>query len=231
MRLLEPPSGSLPTPSISLHPTVRGRILATSLYAMNRNQGRPMRSIRRMSAYRCCQIAACFLWLLATDATGAVIVLSPVSDGFGTDQPVDGVFDLFYPSNSVYLIGELGDGATRGVLEFSLSAIPAGSTVNSATLQLHAIASAGSAGETSVQLETRLYAGDGIAEIADLTRSGVRMGPIPTVRGDNPQFVYTSDFQTLFASGAQYAGFTLLGDSQNYIVEFGSSVHPIIAAR
>jgi hypothetical protein len=176
-------------------------------------------------------VAACCLWLIGIPVHGAVVVLSPVDDGFGTDQPRDGVFDVFFPSNSVYVVGELGNGESRGVLEFSLSAIPAGAIVNSAKLQLHVVSAVSSDGGAPVQLETRLYAGDGIAEIEDLTRSGAQMGPIPTGLGDNPQFTYTSDFQSLFASGAQYAGFTLLGDSNNFIVEFGSRNYSNLAAR
>ena len=181
--------------------------------------------------YRSVVIAACFLPSFGIRTQAAVVVLPPVDDGFGTDQPVNGVFDVFFPSNSVYVVGEIGNGVSRSVLEFSLSAIPVGATVNSAKLQLHTVASVSSDGATPVQLETRLYSGDGIAEIADLTRSGVQMGPLPTVQGDNPLFVYTSDFQSLFASGAQYEGFTLLGDSTNYIVEFGSRNYSNIAAR
>src|SRR5882757_7220592 len=70
----------------------------------------------------------------------AVAVLNPVADGAGTDQPKDGIFDSFFPANSVYLVGGQPDADYRSVVEFSLASIPAGSTITSAKLQLHAVA-------------------------------------------------------------------------------------------
>jgi hypothetical protein len=171
-------------------------------------------------------IAASFALAMTSPAGAGVVVLGPISDAAGTDQPRDGVFDSFFPSNTVYLVGGGGNAEYRSVAEFSLLGIPAGSTISSAKLHLTAVSAAGSGGVVGVM--SRLYAGNGVAEITDLTASGATLGPVNVSLGQFPQidFTYTSEIQSLFSAGAQYAGITLLSNPSDYVLEFGARSHP-----
>jgi hypothetical protein len=168
--------------------------------------------------------------VLAGTARADVVVLTPVSDGAGTDQPKDGVFNSFFLSNSVYLVGGQPDADYRSILEFALSSIPAGSTITSAKLQLHAVAGAGS-GAPSISMFERLFAGNGVAEIADLTASGTQFGPQTVGLSDNPLIEFAPAFNTLFASHAQFAAITLLSNSNSFIMEFGSKQYGDVPSR
>jgi hypothetical protein len=164
---------------------------------------------------------------LASSTVGATLTLSPLSDGAGTDQPQNGVFDSFFPGNALYLIGFNSNAEYRSIAEFSLSSIPAGSTISSATLKLHAVAGVNT---TSMGVFTRLFAGNGIAEISDLTQNGSQAGPVIASIDATAELAYTTAFQTLFASGAQFAAFTILGNGGG-VLEFGSNSYSNLNSR
>jgi hypothetical protein len=168
---------------------------------------------------------------LANRNDAAVVVLNAFDDGAGTDQPKNGVFDHFFPSNSVYLVGGQPDAEYRSVVDFSLSSIPKGATISSATLHLTTVAAAGSGG--TVGVIALLHAGNGVAEISDLTLGGTAVGPanvsflsFPTI-----DFTYTTAFQTLITSGVQFAEFTLQSNPSSYVLEFGSRNYSNVDAR
>ena len=186
-----------------------------------------------MRRFRLALVAVVWLPSIAAHAVNNTVVLSPISDGAGTDQPRDGVFDHFFPSNSVYLDGSSPNAEYRSDLEFSLSSLPAGSTIVSATLQLHAVANIVFGSGGSVGVVALLRAGDGVADIGDLTGGGVAMGPVNVNQGTFPEvdFTYTAALQALVATGEQYAEFTLESNGSEYVLEFGARTHPIVNDR
>jgi hypothetical protein len=165
--------------------------------------------------------------LVPSTLTAATVTLLPVSDAAGADQPIDGDFNLFYPDNPLYLIGFNSNAEYRSISEFSLSSIPAGSTITSAKLTLHAVAGFNA---TSMGVFTRLFAGNGVAEASDLIQSGSQAGPVVASLGSSAELEYTTAFQTLFASGSPFAAFTILGTGGG-VLEFGGRSYVNQAAR
>ncbi len=103
------------------------------------------------------------------EAVAATIKLLPASDRYAADINTDGTFDQLFDENTPEL--RVRDnyeipGEYRAALEFDLSTIPHGSTINSAVLSLeHTFLRGG----TIVQFHG--YAGNGSVELADMTVS------------------------------------------------------------
>jgi len=177
--------------------------------------------------------------LAAAGSAKAAIGLSlnPVDDAFATDQPRDGIFDSLFPTSPANIVGGTGNSEYRSALEFQLSAIPANSIINSATLILHEVAASGSGG--SVGVNVHAYVGNGVAELSDMYVNNPVAGPIIVNLGVPPppiQFDVTSAINSLYTSGATYAGFMLRGPPNDFVLQLGSinngigpTVYPTLA--
>ena len=165
----------------------------------------------------------------------ATVTLLPASDAFGTDQPRNGVFDFFYPNSPALIMGGGTNTSSeyRGVAEFSLASIPAGSFIEFATLNLVVVSSGYDSGITQ-RIDGYLhgFAGNGLAEIADLSVFNPIAGPITYTSSPTeftgPEYV-TLDLaayvQSLVSAGVPHLGLMLRAETlpRNLIVQFGSS--------
>src|SRR5438477_12925688 len=84
---------------------------------------------------RCLGGAVLALILVAAPAWGDLILVNPTSDRSGIDSNRDGVFETLNPETDPFLpVQRHPSFETRAGLEFSLSGVPAGAALNSATL-------------------------------------------------------------------------------------------------
>ncbi len=126
------------------------------------------------------------------------------------DGPQDGVFDSFAPFN-LGSVNNNGWTSFRTALEFDISAIPAGSVINAATLTM-------SFGwvEGTRQIALNGYAGDGTVQLADFSRDGLIA--TTTLSPPGSQFVgfdVTQFIRNLVINHNAIAGFNLREDPAN----------------
>src|SRR4029079_16722324 len=105
---------------------------------------------------------------LAIPAHADAINLNVVSVATGEDNgPQDGVFDSFTILN-LGSVNNNGFTSFRTAFEFSLSGLPTGSTINSATLTAVLTNFEGTR-----EIAVHGYAGDGIVQLSDFALNGV----------------------------------------------------------
>jgi hypothetical protein len=164
------------------------------------------------------------------------LILSPVSDAFGVDQPRNGVFDNLYPTSPANIVGGNSSAEYRSVLEFSLAGLPAGSVINSAVLNLYTVAWSFS-GTQTMSMYVHSYAGNGIAELSDLYVTHPVAGPFTMTSTSTPRSLavdLTTAIADLENSNAAYAGLVLrVSDvpSADYTIQWGSQDTGIIESR
>lgn len=148
---------------------------------------------------------------LATPAQADVITLNFVSVATGVDDgPQDGVYDSFTVDN-LGSVNNNGFTSFRTAFEFSLAAIPAGSTVNSATLTL---ALSNYEGTRTIQVHG--YGGDGTVQLSDFALNG-----LVATASVNPSGTQTFVFDVtgfvadLVMNGATFAGFSVREEPAN----------------
>ena len=151
-------------------------------------------------------------------AQGGVVTLTPTDDGHAIDSnPADGTFDTLDLTNGQMLIrNSVGNNPFTGpfsyeeetAMEFDLSSVPLGSTINSASLTVSAVGFPVGSGIFDAKLEG--YAGNGVIDLSDF--------PLPSNTIDTLMFgpsivfeLYTSDVtsfvQQLFDNSETHAGF------------------------
>ena len=159
--------------------------------------------------------------LIDTQASAAVIDLNFVAAATATDNgPQDGVFDAFPPSNFGSVVNN-GFTSFRTALEFDISAVPAGYTINAATLTMRV-----GFVEGTRQIALHGYAGDGTISLGDFSRDGVVDNATLSPAGLSSQTVVfdaKAFLDSLVQGGEAFAGFNLREDpanSSNFLVLF-----------
>ncbi|MGV3485047.1 MAG: DNRLRE domain-containing protein [Planctomycetaceae bacterium] len=148
------------------------------------------------------------LLLTALRAEAAVFVVTPTTDRDALDSPGGGSFEFLSAENSASLTAQLfsaGGDEYRGALEFDISGVPAGQTIDSATLSLFARTGRPVGSEPNLQLHG--YTGDGTISLADFTQNNLLMeftsvGDNTTLNAD-----VTSLIQSLYIGGNPFVGF------------------------
>jgi hypothetical protein len=154
-------------------------------------------------------IALGMLLVVASPAHAALIVLTPTDFATGGDVgPQDGVYDVFVPFPGS--VNNNGFTSLTTAMEFSLGAIPTGSTINSATLTTFI---ANFEGARSLQING--YAGDGAVQLVDFSIENIvanfNIGPSPT-----PLVADTTNLvANILAGNGQFAGFNVQEDPPN----------------
>ena len=137
-----------------------------------------------------------------------VNTLQPVDDGHARDADQDGlVFEqLTLTSTQITTQAASSSGSfgeARGILEFDVSSIPSGATIQSAVLTLDI---GGSSGTTPMDVDFFAYAGNGSVESNDATQPGTPIGQLTTTPGieglkSTPVILDTSVLQSLVETG------------------------------
>jgi hypothetical protein len=143
--------------------------------------------------------------------TGTAITSYNVSMATGVDDgPQDGIFDSFTISNLGSVVNN-GFTSFRTAFEFSLSALPMGSTINSANLTMVLYNYEGTR-----SIEVHGYTGDGTVQLSDLALNGlvgtasVAPSGVPTLFFDVTRFV-----ADLVSNGGTFAGFNVREEPAN----------------
>jgi hypothetical protein len=157
--------------------------------------------------------------LLCTHLSYAsTIVVSPTFDRVGGDNNGDGSFDvwpfalddpnLFIRYNAA---SDPPNQQYRSVLEFSLSDMPEGTYLGSATLFLKWV----NLSVTAPHAVIYGYAGNGIVELSDLEASTQLAGPFThdnILNGDMESIDVTAYVRSLLEASAPYVGFVIAGE-------------------
>jgi hypothetical protein len=147
------------------------------------------------------------------------ISLGPIADRSADDANRDGVWDTWQPLNEV-LLAYHGTPTSyndiRAALEFDMASIPAGSTINSATLKVR---DGGASDSHERTLQFNSYVGNGVLEFADFAVNN-QIGPLYDPFGPDDHSGYynvpaTSSIQSLIQSSSRYAGFMIRNISQS----------------
>ncbi|MEC7258843.1 MAG: hypothetical protein VXW58_13580, partial [Pseudomonadota bacterium] len=155
--------------------------------------------------------AAAALALLTTPAFAATVTTTAVADVTVGDEDFDGVMDYAGPQDDVYLrvFGNWRTG--RGVLEYDLSGIAAGDTVDSASVSF-------SVRGTRVPGVVNLYgySGDGVATIADgnLVQTLVGSFTVSDASADYNVSISSSFLQGLLDAGASHLGLIMVSSDE-----------------
>lgn len=165
---------------------------------------------------------------LSRATTAATIVISPSSDRTGEDLAGFGFENLRPESETNLFPSSPNPGLTEGSragLEFALSGIPVGATINSATLSL---VNVGFGGTPDVIVGG--YAGNGAVELADMTTlQNLVAGPFGVSQLFDPALAAidtTSFVQRLITNGDSFAGFTVRITSLSSSLNIASKEHP-----
>lgn len=156
-------------------------------------------------------LAAATLALLTTPAFAATVTTTAVADVTVGDTNNDGVMDDALAQDDVYL-RVFGSGSVgRGVLEYDLSGIGAGETVESASVSFSA---RGTRMPGLVYLYG--YAGDGVATIADgnLVQTLVGSFSVVSEEMDYNVSISASFLQGLLDAGASYLGLVMVSSDE-----------------
>ena len=165
------------------------------------------------SRLRCILILALLAYgmLSFADYGRAAVIVLPLADAATAvdDGPQDGVFDAFSPLN-FGSVNNNGWTSFRTALEYDLGALPAGATINSASLDALLYPS-----DSTRQLALNGYAGDGTVDLGDFAFNGFlgarTVGPTPTALN----FEVTIFLSQLYSSGSAFAGFNFREDPAN----------------
>ncbi|HOX39304.1 MAG TPA: PEP-CTERM sorting domain-containing protein [Candidatus Brocadiia bacterium] len=144
----------------------------------------------------------------AGNASAAVAIIIPDStldDGTAENDLMNGNNDFTNIATSDMLVRlqTIFDFEQRPLMEFPLSAIPAGSTINSVGLLLY--------GQSATALLCQLYgyAGDGVLTLGDEQASDL-LASFSPMTGPNPPITVPPSFiQGLINNGDPYAGFVI----------------------
>ncbi len=161
---------------------------------------------------------ALVLCLGAAGRAGAnSITLIAVDDGYAQDLG-SGVFGSLNTTNSLMwayaYAGSWGYNEQRFALEFDLSSIPSGATINSATLSLTRTGGgAGAGGDSTFDIWIHGYSGDGSIALGDMSISNPIAGPFvySYISGSFVSTDISADvstyLQSLVDASATHAGF------------------------
>lgn len=165
---------------------------------------------------------------LSRATTAATIVISPSSDRTGEDLgPGPGFENLRSESETNLFPSSPNPGLTEGSragLEFALSGVPVGATINSATLSLVNVGFGG-----IPVVEVHGYAGNGAVELADMTVQNQIAGPFSVSQLFDPALAAidtTSFVQQLITNDDSFAGFTVRITSLSSSLNIASKEHP-----
>lgn len=158
--------------------------------------------------------AVAVLLLLCPGASAATIQLRDISEATGNDSDNDGTWDTLLPGPASVLLAYNGAGPgsfdynQRAAVEFDLGAVPAGATINNATLLM---AFGGYGGAPLQTLQFNGFAGTGTVRLQDFQTQN-QVGPLYNASGpDNGAIYYrvpvSAFVQSLSDSGSRYAGF------------------------
>jgi hypothetical protein len=150
------------------------------------------------------------LVLTGTPVSATVIDLNFVAAATGTDNgPQDGVFDAFVLSLGA--VNNNGFTSLRTALEFDISAVPAGSVINGATLTMLV-----GFVEGTRQVALHGYVGDGTISLGDLSLNGIVGNAALSPPGSQTLlFDSTAFINSLVAGGEPFAGFNIREDPAN----------------
>jgi hypothetical protein len=140
-----------------------------------------------------------------------MIDLNVVADATATDDgPQDGVFDAFAPLNSGS-VNNNGFTSFRTALEFDISAVPAGSMINAATLTMFV-----GFVEGTRQIALHGYAGDGTISLGDISFDGLVDDATLSPPGSQLVLFDAKAFlESLVKGGQAFAGFNVREDPAN----------------
>jgi len=163
-----------------------------------------IRSSRRFLAHAmaCCAALGLAATLLTPrEARADVMTFTAVGSG-GRDNGIDGTFDLLTPNEFVTGVVDVifVELLYRFALEFDISALPGGATVNSATLYLRV--ANGTIGPTTLAG----YLGDGTITLADMT-AGADVVSFTPADFSLHGYDVTAFIQGMYGSG-DWAGFS-----------------------
>jgi hypothetical protein len=149
--------------------------------------------------------------LLSTPAVADVISVSFVSVATGVDDgPQDGAFDSI-TAPGLGCVNNNGYTSFRTAFEFSLSALPAGATINTATLT---VSLSNFEGQRAVEVHG--YAGDGTVQLADFAVDGlVGSASVDPSGTQLVNFDVTSFVADLVVRGETFAGFDVREEPAN----------------
>jgi len=165
-------------------------------------------------------IAICVLtFFIHTEAGATNITLNFVDAATATDNgPQDGVFDEFAPFN-FGSVNNNGWTSFRTALEFDISAVPAGSTINTVTLNMYV-----NWVEETRSIALHGYGGDGVIKLDDFSRNGLVNSTILNPPGSqNVVFNVVGFINSLVTDGEVFAGFNVREDpanASNFLVLF-----------
>lgn len=156
-------------------------------------------------------IAICVLtFFIHTEAGATTITLNFVDAATATDNgPQDGVFDAFTPFN-FGSVNNNGFTSFRTALEFDISAVPAGSTINTATLSMRV-----SWVEGTRNIALHGYAGDGVVQLDDFSGNGLVDSTILNPGPQSVIFNVAGFINSLVTDGEMFVGFNLREDPAN----------------
>jgi len=162
--------------------------------------------------YSCLVLVGLMLAILThTQALATVVDLSFVAANTAVDNgPQDGVFDDFLPNNFGSVVNN-GWTSFRTAFEFDISSIPAGSTINAATLTMRV-----NWVEGTRYIALHSYAGDGAVQLADFSRNGLADSIVLyPLGGQYVAFDITEFIRSLISSAKTFAGFNVREDPAN----------------
>ena len=159
----------------------------------------------------CAQFLSALLVFWGACGHASVITLPLADAATAIDNgPEDGVFDAFSPIN-FGSIDENGFASFRTALEFGVSAIPPGATINSAILSVVL-----NNFEGARQVAVNGYAGDGTVQLGDFATDGlVGAWTVPPAGATTLNLDVTGFLSQLVSNRATFAGFNFREEPAN----------------
>ena len=162
-----------------------------------------------MRSVVCFFLACSFVPLVAASGSATEIQIVPTVQGSARDSgPQDGIFDFFLaPPNDTQLFNN-GFQQSRVAFEFDISAIPSGSQINSADLQI-CISVPNDPGARQIELHG--YAGNGTLELADYAEDNLidSRTLLPGEGSPSVSFDFSSFLGSELANAETFVGFNL----------------------
>lgn len=156
--------------------------------------------------------AVCTLGLLLTTPAHATVAnVNPADDRTISDLNEDQVGDSLFSQTDDYLRTGFHARFWRSAIEFDLSGIDSGATINSANLFLRDYGSS-----RDGVLNIWAYSGDGVIAVEDASMTGNLVGTVTIVDAEGTQDFntdVTAFIQSLVDSGASHAGFLIGADT------------------
>jgi hypothetical protein len=160
-------------------------------------------------------MAICLLAFFVYSQAGAeTVALNFVDANTANDYgPQDGIFDGFENFAS---INNNGFASYRTALEFDISWVPSGSTINSATLYAYIGFVDGGDNQVPRYVALHGYVGDGVVQLEDFSRDGlVDSVPLSVVHECPVEFNVGGIITRLVTNGEKFVGFNLREDPAN----------------